>query len=351
VFDPARWNATLKPHWDLRQQLGTFASFELFYVQSLTPLLFLILIIATSPRSTRRRAWWNGWVVYFPALAGIAAYALVLVTARYVMPFLLAGVLTLLATLPRPRRMLPSLALVGVALVLLLEALSKDTIVGLALVAAVIAAMVVGSLAPSRSRVVWGVLVLVGFLIARILLAPTDPDIVRVGSVLVAVLFWFSARTAIRNRRSVRFAQSAAAALVLVLASVFANRFWTRIAQDNNALRRAASPDFGNVELKVARDLETHGVAPGTPIALIGPHAESYWARTGRLKIVASVPRTRASAFWKLSLAGQDSLLAAFASAGATVAIASMGPDGASPDSSWTPTQYHGWVRRLGRMR
>ena len=58
---------------------------------------------------------------------------------------------------------------------------------------------------------------------------------------------------------------------------------------------------------------------------MIGPHADSYWARTGRLKIVASVPTPVVPAFWRLSRAGQDSLLAEFAAAGARVAIASSG--------------------------
>jgi len=48
-----------------------------------------------------------------------------------------------------------------------------------------------------------------------------------------------------------------------------------------------------------------------------------------------------------LSPASRDSLLQLFAAAGATVAIASMGPDGSAPDISWTPVQYRGWIRRL----
>ena len=88
---PARWNAMIAPHWNPHQQLGTFTTFQLFYVQSLTPLLFFVLLITTTPRGRRRDAWWNGWVVYVPAVAGIVAYSLVIVTARYVMPFVLAG--------------------------------------------------------------------------------------------------------------------------------------------------------------------------------------------------------------------------------------------------------------------
>jgi hypothetical protein len=348
-FDPAHWNAMIAPHWNLQQQLGTFTSFQLFYVQSLTPLLFLILLVVTSPPGTRRHAWWNGWVVYVPAVAGTVAYSLVLVTARYVMPFLLAGMLTLLATLPRPRRMMPLMAMLGIAVPIGLESTSNDTTLGLVLVTASVAAMTIGAVVPTRSRLLWGFVVVAGFALAHIFLPPSAPDVVRMGSVLIAVLFWLTSRAAIRTRHPIRFAQRATTALVLVLTIVFALRLERRFRQDATALRRASSAEWGNVPLKIAEHLASEGVGPGTSIALIGPHAESYWARSGRLKIVANVPRTRVSAFWQLSPASRDSLLQLFAAAGATVAVASMGPEGAAPDASWTPVRYRGWIRRLTR--
>jgi hypothetical protein len=346
-FDPARWNAMLKPHWDLHQQLGTFAQFQVFYVQSLTPLLFFILLIVTAPRGRRRDVWWNGWVVYVPAVAGFVAYSLVIVTARYVMPFVLAGTLTLLATLPRPRRMLPLLAVLGIIVPIGLESASQETVFGLTVVAAIVVGMSVGVRVPTRSRIVWCLAVLGASLVARILLPPSAPQFVWVGSMLAAVVFWFSARGAVRQGKSVQFGQRAAAAMAVVIAGTFALRLQIRLRQDATAMRRAAAPEWGNVQLKIAGDLATHGIAPGARIALVGPHAESYWARTARVNIVADVPRNLAPSFWKLSFAARDSLLAEFAAAGATVAVASIGPDGAQPDSSWTPVRYHGWIRKL----
>ena len=314
----------------------------------LTPLLFLILLVATAPRGTRRHAWWNGWVVYVPAVAGIVAYSLVLVTARYVMPFLLAGMLTLLATLPRPRRMLPLMAMLGIAIPIGLESTSNDTVFGLALVAAAVAAMTIGALVPTTIATCCGGSSWSWDLCSRRFSfhrprrtsfasgrcsSPCSSGLRRVPP--------FAPGT-----RS-EFAHRATAALALVLTMVFGLRLERRLRQDANALSRAASTGWGNVQLKIAQDLAAHGIGEGTPIALIGPHAESYWARAGRLKIVANVPRTRVSAFWQLSPASRDSLLQAFAAAGATVAVASMGPDGASPDSSWTPVRYRGWIRRL----
>src|SRR5262249_19797451 len=122
---------------------------------------------------------------------------------------------------------------------------------------------------------------------------------------------------------------------------------YLRVEQDAQEVNVAASPNWGNVDAKIARDLAGRGIVPGTRVAVIGPHAEAYWARAARVKIVANVPRPRVPDFWKLSLAGQDSLLAAFADAGATVAIATIVPDDARPDALWTPVPYRGWIRRL----
>jgi hypothetical protein len=346
-FDPVRWNAAVEPHWNASDQLETLKKLQTFYVQSLTPLLFFVLLIATAPRGTRREAWSKGWLVHVPAVAGIVAYALVLVTARYVMPFVLASTLMLLATVPRSRAMLPLLAVLGVVIPIGLEAVSPETIIGLTLVTSIVAGMTFGAQMTTRWPLVWGIVVILGALAARVLLPPRAPDIARVGAVLIAILFWFSARAAIRDGRPNRFASRSLAALALLITAVFALRFEIRIKQDLLALSHAKSETLGNVPVKIAEDLAAHGVAAGARIALIGPHAESYWARSGRLNIVANVPRTEAAAFWKLSPERREALLSEFAAAGATVAIASMGPEEAKPDGAWTPLKYRGWIRPL----
>jgi hypothetical protein len=126
-----------------------------------------------------------------------------------------------------------------------------------------------------------------------------------------------------------------------------------RLRKDDEALSRASESRWGNLSANVAADLASHGIGPGTRIAVIGPHAESYWARTGRLKVVACVPRPVVPTFWRLSRAGQDSLLSEFATAGAQVAVASVGPESTepSPDSSWTSVRYRGWIRPLAPRR
>jgi hypothetical protein len=346
-FDPAKWNAGVVPHFALRDQLKTFRVFELFYVQNLTPLLFLFFLIAVAPVGSARESWRRGWIIYVPALAGLAAYSLVIVTTRYVMAFVLAGALTLLATLQPARRVRPLPFLLGLAIPVGLEMIHPETVGGLALVASIVGGMLVGALAPTRWRLGWTVAVVIGLAGTRILLLPAFPDILRAGAAALIIILWRLSYVAVRRGQSVRFAVSAQAALGLLLAAVLLMRFGLRLAQDGDALDRAASPNWGNVSWKIAHDLETHGAGPETRIALIGPHAESYWVRTGRMHIVASVPRRHAADFWALPVEAQDALLGEFAAAGATVAIASIGPSIGAPDSSWTPVKYHGWIKPL----
>jgi hypothetical protein len=346
-FDPARWNKSVVPHFDLGQQLGMIKVFELFYIQNLSPLLFVFLLIAVAPRGSRRESWWEAWVVYIPVLAALGAYAMVIVTTRYVLAFILAGLLTLLATLPRPRRMLPLLFLFGLLLPVGLEAMQPETINGLSLIASLLGGLLAGVLLPTKRRVLWVVGLGVATAATRMLLPSAIPDVLRIGSVLLVGILWRASFAAVRTGRTVRFAERAEVSLGLLIALLLLVRLGLRLDQDTSALRRAASPDGGNAPVAIAQELQANGILPGARVAVIGPHAESYWVRSGRMHIVANVPRTLASNFWTLSAAGRDSLLNEFAKAGATVAIASMGPESGAPDSSWTPIRYNGWIRRL----
>jgi hypothetical protein len=342
-FDPARWNASLAPHWNLHDQLGTLKVFELFYIQNLAPLLFLAFVLAAAPPGSRRLAWRRGWVVFVPMLAGLAAYALVIVTARYIMAFLLAGTLTMLAALPIARRIRPAWALVGMAIPLAIEAIQARTISGLGIVTSILGGTIAGVLVPPRRRWLWVLALIIAIGLTRLVLPPSNRRDLLLGAACLLAAFWFLARRAVVTGRPVRFAYRAQAALATVLAIVLL----TRLGVDK--LRTSATEEWNNVEWKVAGDLAAHGVTPGTRIALIGPHAESYWARTARVNIAADVPPPVIDEFWRLTPAVRDSLLDQFALAGATVAIATIGPENTGPDGTWTPLRYHGWMRRLTR--
>jgi hypothetical protein len=348
-LDPARWNASLAPHWNVRDQLGTLKVFELFYIQNLAPLLFLAFVLAAAPPGTRRVAWRRGWVVFVPMVAGLAAYALVIVTARYIMGFLLAGTLTLLATLPVARRIRPAWAFVGMAIPLAIEAIQARTVSGLGIVTSIVGGTIAGVLVPTTRRWLWVLALIVAIGLTRLVLPPSNRRDLILGATCLAAAFWFLSRRAMVTRQPVRFAYRGQAALATVLAIVLLTRLGVRLKQDVDKLRLSATDDWNNVEWKVAQDLAANGVAPGTRIALVGPHAESYWARTARLHIAADVPPPVVNAFWQLAPAARDSLLDEFASAGATVAIATVGPDRGTPDSTWMPLRYHAWLRRLAR--
>jgi hypothetical protein len=346
--DPAKWNALVVPQFRLSDQLKILKVFHVFYVENFAPLLFLIFLVAVAPRGSRRVTWWRGWIVYVPAIAGLVAYAMVVVTTRYVLPFVLSGTLMLLATLPAPRRLSPLHALFGLVIPVALEALFPMTLVGLSLVTAIIGGMLTAVLVPAANPFVWGIAATVGLFVTRILFSPfIGAAIVRFGSAALAVLFWRSTLAAIRAHRTMWFARRTLAALGLMMAIVFGFRLGLRLKDDANAWRDAALPAGGNAPWKIAQELSAHGITPGARIALVGPHAESYWARTARVHIVASVPRNRVAAFWQLSRAGQDSLLAEFAANGATVAVATQRIEDVRPDSSWTPVKYEIWIRRL----
>jgi hypothetical protein len=348
-FDPERWSGGLRPHFDAHDQIASLLTSGRFYVENLAPFLFLILLIAVAPAASRRDAWGRGWIILVPVVAGMFGYAMVLVTARYFMPFVLTGTLVLLATLPAPRRVHPLAVLIGVAIPIGLLSIDDRSAVSLAVVVSIVGAMVAGARIPMRPSLAWVLGVVVVAEVVHILLPSAFPGVLLLGGAGLAAALWGMSRAAIHRGRPVQFARGAMAACGLAAALWLVYPFAQRLRKDEDALRRASAAGWGNLSGSIATDLAARGIGPGTRIAVIGPHADSYWARTGRLKIVASVPRPVVPMFWRLSRAGQDSLLAVFAAAGAQVAIASVGPDStlAAPDSTWTPVRYRGWIRPL----
>jgi hypothetical protein len=346
-YDPARWNADLRPHFRWNDQIGTLAEFGRFAVLNFTVVLFLAFFVIVAPRGTRRTAWFEGWVVYVPAIAGLAAYAMVLVAARYIMPFIAGGTLLLLASVPLARRISPGLGLLGLLVPIALESLDPATAAGLRLAMGLVGGMLVGVLVPARRRAVWVLAVILGQVVTMVVLPSLLGAMLPIGAVALAVLVWVVSRAAIREERAASFAMRAQASLALLIGLALAIRFEARAKSDVQALARAAMPSWGNASLTIARDLQAHGVAEGTRIAVIGPHTEAYWARAGRLKIVADVPRDLAPRFWRLSPAARDALLAQFAAAGATIAVASVPPERGAPDSTWVPVRYGGYVKPL----
>lgn len=344
-YDPARWNTLLRPELSVSQAAATLRVMTVTLLASFSVLILLSVVIAVAPTGSRRPFLERTAVVLVPCFAGFLGYAMVIVTARYVMAFTLASVLVTLAGLPLPRRMKPAMLLIGATIPIVLLAFSPTSAFGFSFVTAILAAMLVGAHVPTRHHITWKVVVSLAMVFSLILFSPRTPTLMRLAASLFAIALWALAARAIRLRRPVAFARGALTALALGTGLVLAGRVALRFVRDSDAAERAFL--LQNPQWRIARELARHGIVPGTRIAVIGAPSESYWARTARLEIVASVPDWRVQAWWKMPDAWRDSLLAQFAEHGAQVAIATRPPPSGAPDSSWTPLAYRGWFRKL----
>lgn len=347
-FDPARWNAGVKPHLSAKQQFDTVKRMAGVLVGSLSVLIYMLFLLLVAADGTRRRFWESSWVVIVPAIAGMGAYTLVLLTSRYIMAFIISMVVITLAGLPIARRVRPVNVLAG-AVVSMFLLTSPGNAFGFSFVVAVAAAMLVGSAIPMRRGVLWLVMVPLVLVFAMLLFSPRVPAIARIGAGVIAIALWAASRGAIARGRTVQFARGMHAAMALSIALIIASRFVLRLDRDSANAARADSMWASNPEWRITQDLRNNGIEPGTKIALIGPHAESYWARTARLKIVGNVPDPLAPFFWYIPEASRDTILRRFAAAGAQVAILTRTPPGGSPGGAWKPLRYSGWMLDLRR--
>lgn len=343
-FDPVRWNAPIAPHFSIGQQLQTIVAMSATLTGAFAVLSFFLFLLAAAPRGTLRQAWDRSWIVIVPTVCGIGGYMLVLMTARYIMAFMIAFVVMLLATVPVPRRLRPTELLVGIVLSMLPIAAYKLTSAGLALSASVLVAVWVGTLIDTRRHITWMVAIPLAFLAGIAALPPSLQGLSRATAAVFTILLWLGARVAIRKGKSEAFAFRFHVGLAFAIGLALVSRVVLRVVRDNAVRESVAN---GSAESRIADDLRAHGVEPGTRIAVIGPHAESYWARTARVKIVANVPDPLVHVWWLIEPDRRDSLLNHFAMRGAQVAIATRPPEGAAPDSTWTPLRYSGWIRRL----
>jgi len=98
----------------------------------------------------------------------------------------------------------------------------------------------------------------------------------------------------------------------------------------------------------IAEVLRTEfGLEPGMPVAFIGYSYYAYWARLGRLRIIAELRPEEFEQFWTASPAVRDEVLAAFASSGARVILSEPVPTSASIEG-WEAVGETGYlIRRL----
>src|SRR5262249_25618932 len=216
--------------------------------------------------------------------------------------------LPIFATTPLARRILPTHLLIGFAVPLILEAALPASLRSMWFITSVVGGTLAATLVSSRRLAAWVPAAIVGMIVSLVILPPSVPSVLRAGAAGLALLLWRRSLSVVRSWNTVMFARRTEAALALLLCLLLLIRAKQRYDQDASAWRLASRPTYGNAQWRIAQDLASRGITPGTRIALIGPHAESYWARTARLHIVASAPRLRVEAFWTLPKDQQEKL-------------------------------------------
>ncbi len=92
-FDPAYWNAGVKPRFEVKGQLRVLSqSLTDFYAHLVLPMWgliagFLILLLMSPDLPFRLKDIAKAWVLILPGVVGLSLYALVLVQERYIAPF------------------------------------------------------------------------------------------------------------------------------------------------------------------------------------------------------------------------------------------------------------------------
>jgi hypothetical protein len=342
-LDPVRWWGALRPHWNTRAQLSALRFSGEWYVRNLAPLTFAIVFaLLVAHPADRRRAWQRGWLVYITALTALTAYAVVLVSARFVAPFVIAATVMFGAALSWPRRMTAIRA--GLAVLLALGA-HDVAFVSLRmldvleiLVVAMLAAYILHGW-PAVQRLVFvaaalGILFVIG--------APRPNAGTRLVPLALAGMTWLLARDAVQRGRSLAFSRTMGWALVAGVGVVMACATARPVYSDARTL--VTTPPV-NASWEIARSLPPLGLTPGMAIALIGSPYRAYWARTARLRIVAVVPEPFLYAYLTAPAAARERLLERFAAHGARYAISVLPP--MRGDTLWRPAAV-GWVRPLG---
>ena len=345
-FDPARWYTGLRPHWDFTRQMTVFSSDAGQFFAAFSPILLVVCIGVAVARCEARREWWfDMWIIVVPALIAMAAYALVLVTTRYLAPYVVVLIVVIWLTLPWPSRLTPARVIIGLSIPLLI----LETTPGVSQILAFDdAALVVVIVAWGARRRGSRLTALAGMLaaLASFLLMPVSlRSFFAIGTVLIVACFWIASRQAIRYHEGRRF--SSAVRRDLVIANGLIIVYVAGLKYSASIRSPAIIDGNANANWLQAEVMRRAGFGPGTKIAIVGSPFEAYWARIGRLQIVAVVPPGRVPAFAGLTVARRDRLLGEFARAGARGVVSLTPRSPVTGDSSWVPQDYIGWIKRL----
>lgn len=110
--------------------------------------------------------------------------------------------------------------------------------------------------------------------------------------------------------------------------------YTARLVMQKDASALAPFAARSHVDWRVAEALREEGLRAGDEVAVVGHSLRAYWARIGRLRIIAEVPAGGAAAFSRAAPGTRSAILAKFAASGAKAAIL-VPPARAPADESW----------------
>jgi hypothetical protein len=345
-FDPVRWYADLHPRWDPAAQLHLFSGLITYFFSTLAPVLLLVWCFFALARRDERRQWGRKtWIVFIPALAAVGAYSLVLMTARYVAPFMVVLTVVTCFGLRWPSRIPPARMAIGIGVPLLILMARADTGLTFTWMNCVVAGVLIAWAFRRRGNAAMLIAGVLGGLAVRVL-QPTGLETIPIltGALIVAVYF-IAARRSFLSHEPRAFSRAMRSGLVggnIVFVLILCGMKYYGSIQP--APSYEGEP---NVLALQARAMGQAGLEPGDKVAVIGSPFEAYWVRTARMQIVGVVPPWQVGGFMKLDRGPREAVERAFADAGAKAIVAQAAQPPVSGDTAWHPYDYIGWVKRL----
>jgi len=109
---------------------------------------------------------------------------------------------------------------------------------------------------------------------------------------------------------------------------------------------QAGGPYSARNHIEVSEGLKKVGVQPGDKVAVLGDGNWSYWARLGRLRIVATVMGPDTPGFWAANAQQKAKVFQMFAESGARVVVTGDLPPLVTLDAGWQPIGTTGYYFR-----
>jgi hypothetical protein len=345
-FDPARWYTDLSPEWNPSKQLAMFSGLVSQFFSTMAPVLLVIwFACAVATRDDRAEWWGRVWIVMLPALVAMGTYSMVLITTRYIAPFVIALTLAVCFAMRWPSRLAPGRVLLGLGVPLLIIMATPGDALVLSFMNSALASVLFAWSFRRRGPMVMIVTAVLGSLSVWMLLPRNLRSFVMIGAVLIFALYWIASRRAIANHEARRFSRVVRQGLFitngLIIGIVGALKYKSSVAP------LPVITGEPNLNWLQAEAMRQAGVVPGMRIAIVGSPFEAYWARTGRLQIVGVVPPWRVAAFRTLPADKREMLFREFARAGARAVVSLTPTAPVAGDTSWVPHDYIGWIKRL----